>query len=461
MWLPLGILFSHNGSLSRPFHYASPMILPPSSAVSSGGSRLILSYRYRLYPSPGQLAGFNHVLTELNYLWNYALAERRDAWFGKRRHVSYIDQQTNLKKWRAYDVLGLGAISYDHARDCLQRLDLAYSAAFRRIRERKWAGFPRFRRDTNSFTGVPDFDPWVQTPTGSWRLKIPKIGEVQIRRHRPPPPARVSSVTVSCEGREWYAILQYNVPDPPLPSATQPISPVGVDLGLAHLATLSTGETVETSRFFLQSQRPLKRLQRALSRKQRGSNRYERQRERIVRCHAKIRRRRRYWAHRWTSRWAEDHDLVVFEDFNIASFAEGNRLAKGMLDAGWGLLRQMTAYKEQLRSGRYLEVAAPGTSQTCSVCGQVANPRLRLSTRIFVCPCGLKEDRDVNAARNILNKGLDQLRRNTAEGRRVDGTPPLTKQGRRAYQRKRELKCGEIGPAAVNRSVGVQDPQAL
>jgi len=408
---------------------------------------VILSYRYRLYPLRDQLTFLDHVLTEMNYLWNYALAQRRDAWIREHRHISYLDQQARLKGWRAFDIHGLGAVSYDAARDCLQRLDLSYRVAFKRIREGRRPGFPRFRRETTSFTCVPVPDPWIPGTGGAWRLKIPRGGAVPARRHRPPPTGMAKSLTVSREGVEWYVTLQYEVADPPPPPAADPVAPVGVDLGLVHLAALSTGEMIESPRFLIQSERRLKLLQRDLSRKQRGSNRWKRQRERVQRCHATIRRQRHHWAHLVTSHWAVRHDLIAFEDLNLASFSKGNRLAKGIADAGWGMLRQMAAYKERMRSGRYVEVPAQGTSQTCSRCGRVAEPPLTLKDRVFRCPYGHEGDRDVNAARNILERGLDQLRRNTTEGKRVDGTPPPTRKGRRAYQRKREL-VGR-GPEAV------------
>ncbi len=383
----------------------------------------------------------------MTYLWNYALAQRRDAWTRERRRVSYFDQQARLKKWRAFDNHGLGATPYDAARDCLQRLDLGYRVAFRRVREERRPGFPRFRRATTSFTCIPNLDPWVRGPAGTWRLRVPKAGAVPVRRHRPPPAGRVKSLVVSREGADWYATLQYEIANPRPPTETEPVAPVGVDLGLVHIAALSTGEAIEPPRFLLRSERRLKRLQRNLSRKQRSSNRWRRQKERVAKCYRTIRRQRRHWAHQLTCQWVARHDFIAFEDLDLASFAERNRLAKGMADAGWGMLRQMAAYKERMRSGRYIEVPTRGTSQTCSRCGQVADPPLVWKDRLFRCSCGHEQDRDVNAARNVLERGLDQLRRNTTEGKRVDGTPPPTRKGRRAYQRKREITSGRPGAA--------------
>jgi putative transposase len=80
---------------------------------------VFLSYQYRLYPLPDQLLSLDHVLGEMTFLWNYALAQRRDAWTREHRSVTYLDQQAHLKRWRAFDVDGLGATPYDAARDCL------------------------------------------------------------------------------------------------------------------------------------------------------------------------------------------------------------------------------------------------------------------------------------------------------------------------------------------------------
>lgn len=327
---------------------------------------------------------------------------------------------------------------YDAAKDCLQRLDLGYRAAYQRLRQGKRPCFPRFRRDTTSFTWFPRSEPWIPGPGRTWRLKLPKAGAIPVRRHRPPPVGKLKLLVVSREGTEWYATLQYEVAEQPPPANSDPVSPLGVDLGLIHLVTLSTGETIEPNRFLLRKERRLNRLQRTFSRRRRGSNRWRSQKERLAKCHRRIRNQRRHWAHQLTNRWAARHDFIAFEDFDVASFSEGNRLAKGMADAGWGLLRQLAAYKERLRSGWSVEVSARETSQTCSRCGKLSNPPMSLHDRIFRCSCGHQEDRDVNAARNILKRGLGQLRRNTTEGMRVEGMPPPTRMGRRAYQRKRE-----------------------
>jgi len=399
---------------------------------------MFLSYEYRLYPLRSQLCTINRFLDELTYLWNHALAERRDAWEKRGERVTYLDQQARLKAWRAHDSLGLGEVPYDVSRDALQRLDLGFRAFFRRVKAKeKRPGYPRFRRETTSFSFVPVADPWIAGSKRMWRLKIPRVGGVPVRRHRVPPVGALKGATVFRDGTEWYVSLQYEILNPDPPEIGPSRSPVGVDLGLTHLAVLSTGEAVEAPRFFRLGERKLAREQRRLSRKNRGSHRYRKQRARVARCHTRICRQRKWMAHQLSHDWTARFDLIAFEDLSIPSMMGESRLSKSISDAGWGMLRQMCKYKEALRSGRYVEVPAEGTTQTCSRCGGMADPPLRLPDRTYRCPCGYEADRDVNAARNILERGFHEVRRNTAELKRVDGTPPSARRGRRAYQRKR------------------------
>ncbi|MCI4363096.1 MAG: transposase [Thermoplasmata archaeon] len=401
-----------------------------------------LSFRYRLYPLADQIPILHAHRSELHYLWNHALAERCDAWRNEHRAVRYLDQQGDLTRWRAYDSEGLGRLSVAVAQDCLQRLDLAFRAFFRRVRRGERPGYPRFRREVDSFTYTPPRHPLVPSRNGTWRLKVPKVGEIPLRLHRPLPPfAEVRTVTVRYEAGAWFTTLSLEVPDPAPPPREPPIAPAGVDLGLTHLATLSTGEVIEPREFLWRGEDRLRKEQRRLSRKHRGSNRYLRQRVRVARAHAKVRRQRQWFAHQVSHDLAERFDLVAFEDLSAAAMIEGNRHAKGLADAGWGMLRDMKTYKEVLRSGRVFRVPAQGTTQVCSQCGKSADPPIRLHDRAYRCPCGFEGDRDVNAARNVLARGMhllsEELRRSTAEVTRVESGPPPGLAGRRVYQRRR------------------------
>ena len=413
-----------------------------------------LSYRYRVYPLRVQDFLLDFHRTELAALWNHALAQRGDAWSKEGRSLSYLEQQGDLTRGRNYDTEGLGRISVHVAQDCLQRLDLAFRAFFRRVRSGERPGYPRYRRSVDSFTFTPEGNPIVPGPSRTWRVKVPRVGEVPIRLHRPlPEDAEIRTVTLRYQAGDWYATLALELPDPTPPPPTLPANPVGVDLGIRSLVTLSTGEKIDTPRFFLAQERRLARAQRQLARKHKGSHRYQKQKERVVRCHAKVRRQRSWFLHQVSHDLAERFDLVAFEDLDAAKLAAGNPLAKSILNAGWGRLRSMTAYKEQLRRGRCMEVPSEGTSQTCSACGKVAVPPLTLGERVYRCgSCGRESDRDHNAAENVLGRGLalltQELRESVPEVTRGESGPPPVRVGRRVYQSRRvraRSREGRIG----------------
>ncbi len=396
--------------------------------------------KYRLYPFPNQERELLRQFEELRFLWNHALEQRIEAWRKEKRSLSHVDQCRDLARWRAYDKEGIGRVYGHVAQDSLARLHDAFGHFFRRVREGVRPGFPRYKREITSLT-YPDSNgsaAIVPGRNGTRRLRLSMLGELPIEVHREPPAGRVKTCTVEREGDRWFAILTYEMEDPPSPPSTPPSAPIGVDLGLSHLATLSTGETVEPPKFLRRAEERLRRAQRVVSRRTKGSHRREKARERLARCHAKVRDQRRDFAHKVTSTWAARHDLIAFEDLSVPSMLGDAHLSRSISDAGWGMLRQMAAYKETRRSGRYVEVPASGTTQTCSGCGRLHDPPLTLQDRTYVCPCGLHMDRDLNAARNILARALATVPGGTGESTPVETGPPPHRKGRRVRSKKRE-----------------------
>ncbi|MFI5419213.1 MAG: RNA-guided endonuclease InsQ/TnpB family protein, partial [Candidatus Lutacidiplasmatales archaeon] len=144
---------------------------------------------------------------------------------------------------------------------------------------------------------------------------------------------------------------------------TRPEHPVGIDLGVNPVATLSNGERIAPSPLQRESERKLQRAQRTLARRKKGSQRYGRQRRKVARLHARLRRQRRWRSHQLSTEWVRRFDLVAFEDLDASELIEGNRLAKRITEAGWGMLRPLTTYKAAARSQRCVLVPSRGTTQ--------------------------------------------------------------------------------------------------
>ncbi|MEV0132792.1 RNA-guided endonuclease TnpB family protein [Dactylosporangium sp. NPDC050688] len=237
----------------------------------------------------------------------------------------------------------------------------------------------------------------------------------------------------------------------------RPASVVGVDVGVSHLAVLSTGELVPNPRHLEAAQACLRRLGRALARKQgpdprtkqQPSKRWRRAAARLGRAHARVGNQRRDGLHKLTTRLAAEHGTIVVEDLNVAGMFANRRLARRIADAGFGQIRRQLAYKTVWHGGR-LVVADRWypSSKTCSACGAV-RAKLALAERIYTCTsCGLTLDRDVNAARNLA-----ALAANAAEVRSA-GSGPVAGRGANHKTRTRGQEATKRQPGTTATAAG-------
>jgi IS605 OrfB family transposase len=171
-----------------------------------------------------------------------------------------------------------------------------------------------------------------------------------------------------------------------------PLEAVGIDLGLKTIATTSDGDTLKAGRWTQHSAEALAQAQR------RG---HKRQAKRI---HRTIARQRKDALHKFSRRIVDQYQSIIIGDVSSLKLAK-TRMAKSVLDSGWGMLKAQLHAKGQ-QAGRTVEVVNESyTSRACSACGSLSGPRgvNGLRVREWTCmDCGAVHDRDVNAARNIL-----------------------------------------------------------
>jgi len=180
---------------------------------------------------------------------------------------------------------------------------------------------------------------------------------------------------------------------------------IGLDVGLNHFYTDSNGQTVENPRFLRKSERALKLVQKRLSRTQKGSKNRIKARRKLGRKHLRVSRQRKDFAVKTARCVVQSNDLVAYEDLKVRNLVKNHHLAKSIVDASWSLFRQWVEYFGKVFGVVTVAVPPHYTSQNCSNCAQKVQKTL--STRTHKCPyCGYIADRDENAARNILERGL-------------------------------------------------------
>jgi putative transposase len=181
---------------------------------------------------------------------------------------------------------------------------------------------------------------------------------------------------------------------------------VGLDVGLTHFYTDSTGETVPNPRHLRKSEKSLKRAQRSLSKKKKGSVNRRKAINRLGRKHLKVSRQRKDFAIKTALCVVKSSDFIAYEDLLVLNMVKNHKLAKSISDAAWSQFAQWLQYLGKVYGKTVVAVAPQYTSQNCSTCGNTV--KKSLSVRTHVCSCGTVLDRDHNAALNILALALRQ-----------------------------------------------------
>jgi putative transposase len=365
---------------------------------------MLLSYKYRLYPNTSQRQTLNRILETHRQVYNAALQERRDAWKRCGISIRYTDQANQLKEIRSFDA-DVAWCNFSSLQQTLRRLNKAFEAFFRRVRAARIGGsqkpgYPRFKgRNWKSVCYV--YGDGIKLRDG--RLYVQNVGLVRFFQHRPIPDDGSIKMVILKRDRvgNWYAILQVELPDPAIERRDGPA--VGIDMGLMHFASLSTGEMVENPRWFREAEEKLAFLQRKRARCKRGSRRYRELSRQIRRLHQRIANQRRDFQHKESTRLVGEYSLIAVEDLNIKGLCRSH-VSKSMGDAAWAQFLNMLAYKAEKAGTLVVRIDPNGTSQVCSGCG--CSVLKTLSERQHNCPhCGFTAPRDVNAALNILSRG--------------------------------------------------------
>lgn len=435
----------------------TPSAEPPADQT---GNSTLRAYRFCLDPTQAQREALAQHAGAARWAFNHALAAKEEAW---RRRQLQVDELVTLglpekqarteatvkvpskpsiqKVWNQFkgdDRAGVdGCAPWWHTVSTY-----AFQSAFLDA-DRAWqnwldsltgkragrrVGFPRFKRKgrcRDSFRIHHDVKKPTIRPDGYRRLLVPRLGSIRIHDSAKclvraiARGAVVQSVTISRGGDRWYASVLVKAPAVGAASTRRQreAGAVGVDLGVHHLAALSTGKLVDNPRHLRAATRRLRRAQRALSRTEKGSARRRRAAAKVGRLHHQVAERRAGFLHQLTKQLAAEWATVAIEDLNVAGMTASARgtldvpgrnvrqkagLNRSLLDVAPGEVRRQLDYKTRWY-GSQLAVCDRWfpSSKTCSACRAV-KAKLSLSERTFHCEaCGLVLDRDVNAARNI------------------------------------------------------------
>ena len=363
------------------------------------------AYKFRIYPTSRQCEQIQRTFGGCRYVYNYYLAKRQEIYTQTRHVLNYygcckdltvLKQQPDMKWLKDIDVTALQSSLYD--------LNAAYQNFLR-----SGLGFPSFKKKRDTRKSYKSKYAHANIKVFADSVQLPKLGKVKCRVSKEVR-GRILSATISQNpsGKYFVSLCCADVEIAPSEDTDKVC---GVDLGIHDLVITSDGAKYPNNKYLAHSEKKLARLQRQLSRKSKGSNNRNKARIKVARLYEHITNQRNDTLHKLSTEIVRQNDVICIEDLAVKNLVKNHSLAKAISDAGWGEFRRQLTYKSEWY-GRKLIVIDRfyPSSQLCSECGTRWAGTKDMSVREWICPnCGATHDRDVNAAKNILNEGLRLL----------------------------------------------------
>jgi putative transposase len=379
------------------------------------------TFEYRLYPTRAQRQQLMDCLMESRVIYNQMLEALKAQYETDGTFLTKYDLTARFKG-RGGDVVPATTV---------QTLADRLSKALKRYLQMKESGlpcgFPRFKT-ANRWHSIQlrqyaaGRDVWLDVDGA--HLHVPaKLGKLlKIKQHRPLLGTPVTAHLVLRADNHWYALIvceagsldEQSIPHPAQAVCEHPA--IGLDMGLKVFLADSEGGMVENPRHYRRGQKRLVHAQRTMCRRKKGSSRRRKVSREVACQHLKISRQRRDFHFKTAKQYAERYGRICVEDLNVVGMVRNHHLAKSIHDASWSAFLAILEDKAERADHQVIRVPARFTTQKCRRCGE--HVQKSLSVRTHICPsCGLVEDRDVNAARNILRAGAPP------SGTGADGLP--------------------------------------
>src|SRR6266566_151244 len=280
-----------------------------------------------------------------------------------------------------------------------------YEQDKRHGKEGRNIGFPRFK-GANAWNTIQFRDAANCLDNGRFKAPGACGGRIRVIVHRPLE-GKFKFARIVLRPSGWYLQCVCETLSEPLP---QKDNAVGLDMGIRYLVADSNGHIIDNPKHAKKTAKRLAKAQKRLSKCKKGSHRRKKAKLRVARIHERIANQRKDTLHKASRYYVDCYQTIALEDLQVANMVRNHCLAFAIADASWGMFRQYLEAKAESARRQVIAVRPHYTSQKCSSCGEYVEKSL--SVRTHVCPfCGYLADRDENAARNILQRGLQVVAR--------------------------------------------------
>ena len=362
------------------------------------------AYKYRIYPNTEQKEFFAKCFGCVRFFYNKSLSDMNDIYksTGKMKNITPASYKEDYPFLKEVDSLALA------------NAQLNRNIAFKSFFSHK-SGFPKFKSKRNDQSYTTNNQGSVKISSSHRYISIPKCQRIRIKMHRRFE-GIIKSITVSrTTDNKYYMFLLVETEIEQLEPSKKMI---GLDLGIKDLIVDSNGKKYKNHKYLTKSQEKLAKEQRKLSKMVKGSNNRNKQRIKIARLHKHIQNQRNDYLHKLSRKIIDENQVICIEDLKVKDMEQNNKLARNINDASWSRLVSMLVYKANWYGRTVIKVPNNyPSSQLCSMCSYKNSITKSLNIRKWTCPeCGTIHDRDINAAKNILSKGIEILTK--------DGTHP-------------------------------------